>query len=120
MTFTLSGLGSLRGIVQAWARAAGLSTARAADVVLAVNELASNSVRYGGGHGTLLSWREPGAFICEVRDSGRIGDPLVGRGLPEDPAGNGRGLWIVNQLCDLVRIRSHDSGCAVRVHVGIA
>jgi anti-sigma regulatory factor (Ser/Thr protein kinase) len=120
MSFTLRELGNLRGIVQAWARAAGLPDTQVADVVLAVNELASNSIRYGGGRGTLLSWREPGAFVCELRDSGRIGDPLVGRGLPGDPLGNGRGLWIVNQLCDLVRIRSHDSGCAVRLHFGIA
>ena len=29
----------------------------------------------------------------------------------------GRGLWIVNQLCDLVQIRSAPSGTVVRVHV---
>jgi anti-sigma regulatory factor (Ser/Thr protein kinase) len=28
----------------------------------------------------------------------------------------GRGLWIVNQLCDLVQIRSAPSGTVVRVH----
>jgi hypothetical protein len=29
----------------------------------------------------------------------------------------GRGLWMVNQLCDLVQLRSFPDGAAVRVHM---
>ena len=29
----------------------------------------------------------------------------------------GRGLWIANQVCDLVEVRSSDEGSVVRVHM---
>jgi anti-sigma regulatory factor (Ser/Thr protein kinase) len=86
-------------------------------VYLAVNELASNSIRHAGGEGRIRCWREPDRIVCEVRDSGRIEDPLAGRGLPSDDLACGRGLWLVNQLCDLVQLRSLASGVAVRLHM---
>jgi anti-sigma regulatory factor (Ser/Thr protein kinase) len=104
-------------MVQAWARSAGVKAARAEDLVLAVNELATNSIRHGGGRGVVRAWREPDAFVCEVRDEGRIDDPLAGRATPDDVRKSARGLWLVNQLCDLVQLRSLRDGCAVRLHV---
>jgi hypothetical protein len=29
----------------------------------------------------------------------------------------GHGLWIANQVCDLVQLRSFADGCAVRIHM---
>jgi anti-sigma regulatory factor (Ser/Thr protein kinase) len=117
--FALADLSRLRTTVQAWAQGAGLSRARVADLVLAVNELATNSIRYGGGGGTVSSWREPGGFVCEIRDAGRLDDPLAGRGLPSGDGTGGRGLWLVNQLCDLVQLRALRDGCAVRLHMAL-
>ena len=119
LEFTLDDLGAVRGIVMAWAQAAGLGQMRASDLVLAVNEVLANSVRYGGGAGRLRSWRDPGRLICEVRDSGRIEDPLVGRGLPLDESRSGRGLWLVHQLCDLVQLRSLERGTVTRLHMSL-
>jgi anti-sigma regulatory factor (Ser/Thr protein kinase) len=119
LAYGLDDLGTVRGLVMAWGVAAGLSAQRAADMVLAVNELASNSVRYGGGTGVLRSWREGGRFVCEVRDGGRIEDPLIGRALPVDEAPTGRGLWLVNQVCDLVQVRSLEPGAVARLHMAI-
>jgi hypothetical protein len=31
-----------------------------------------------------------------------------------------RGLWLVNQLCDLVQLRSPDDGVVVRLHAALA
>jgi anti-sigma regulatory factor (Ser/Thr protein kinase) len=60
-------------------------------------------------------WRDGDALVCEVRDRGQLGDPLAGRRpTPEQP--DGRGLWLVNQLCDLVQLRSSASGTVVRFH----
>jgi hypothetical protein len=55
--------------------------------------------------------------ICEVSDNGRIGQPLVGRQLPADDSVGGRGLWMANQLCDLVQIRTFADGSVVRLHM---
>ena len=108
---------SLRLRVAEAAAAFGLDAARADDLVLIVNEVATNSVRHGGGTGTLLMWEEGGSLICEVRDRGQILDPLIGRRKPPADRGSGLGLWLANQLCDLVQIRSFSTGSAVRLHV---
>jgi anti-sigma regulatory factor (Ser/Thr protein kinase) len=55
--------------------------------------------------------------VCEVRDGGQLSDPLVGRRRPSSDQIGGRGLWIANQLCDLVQVRSSDEGAVVRLNV---
>ena len=84
--------------------------------MLAANEVATNSVRHGGGSGLLQIWRGAEEIFCEVRDPGRITDPLVGRRRPGVAEPLGRGLWVAHQVCDLVQIRwdgetSSASGC---------
>lgn len=92
---------------------------RTADLVLAVTEVATNSVRYGGGHGALRIWRDDNTVICEVRDHGHLDYPLVGRRRPAVDTVEGRGVWLVHQLCDLVQIRSYSWGTVVRMHTWI-
>jgi len=69
--------------------------------------------------GELRAWYEDGWLICDVRDPGRIDDPLVGRQRPPADRVGGRGLWIANQICDLVQIRSGESGTQVRLQMAI-
>jgi anti-sigma regulatory factor (Ser/Thr protein kinase) len=94
-----------------------LDAERCAELVLAVHEVATNSLRYGGDGGLLRTWQEGGALVCEIRDEGRITEPLVGRELPAVSEEGGRGLWLANQLCDLVQIRSSAAGTVVRLHM---
>jgi anti-sigma regulatory factor (Ser/Thr protein kinase) len=110
-------LAPVRMFVEREAMQAGLEPHRVADLVLAVNELATNSLRHGGGDGHVRAWRESGAVVCEVRDRGHLKDPLLGRRLPAHQQHGGRGLWLVNHLCDLVQIRSSDIGTTVRLHM---
>jgi anti-sigma regulatory factor (Ser/Thr protein kinase) len=117
MSFTSSLLGALRTLVAEQAQAANLAPARSADLVFAVNELATNSIRHGGGSGELELWITPQRMIAEVRDRGRIADPLVGRINPGQNLFEGLGLWLVNQMCDLVQVRSGAGGTTVRVHL---
>ena len=111
-------LADLRLRVGEAATAFGLDPARIGDIILIVNEVATNSVRHGGGAGTLRMWEEGPVLICEVRDTGQILDPLVGRSKPPAGRGSGFGLWLANELCDLVQIRSFPTGSVVRLHFG--
>jgi anti-sigma regulatory factor (Ser/Thr protein kinase) len=118
--FMAEDLVGLRWVVSNGAERAGLRGARVGDLVLAVHELAANSLRHGGGHGVLRMWEDPKAFVCEVRDEGRIEEPLVGRALPVPDQDGGHGLWLVNQVCDLVQLRSSERGSVVRVRMSTA
>ena len=115
--FGLTELGAVRDRVTAAGEQAGLEPRQLADLVTAASELAANSVMHGGGTGTLRIWRENGTLLTEVEDRGRIEDPLVGRLRPVITQEGGRGLWLANQLCDLVQIRSGERGTVVRLHV---
>jgi anti-sigma regulatory factor (Ser/Thr protein kinase) len=117
LAFTITSLHELRQFVTEVAHSARLSSERTENLRLAVNELASNSVRHGGGAGTLRTWRAERALVCQVSDHGCIRERLVGRLRPDPDQASGRGLWLVNQLCDLVQIRSGAGGSIVRVHM---
>jgi anti-sigma regulatory factor (Ser/Thr protein kinase) len=110
-------LGGIRALVAEHALAAGVSELRASDLVLATHEVATNSVRHGGGEGVLRVWHDHGTVICEVSDNGRLDKPLAGRARPELESDGGWGLWLANQLCDLVQLRTLPSGNVVRLHL---
>lgn len=114
--YALGDLRALRERIGRWAERHRLPQRRTRELTLAVSEVATNSVRYGGGGGTLRYWVQDGSLVCEVRDAGVITDPLVGRVPPTSTQVGGRGLWFVNQLCDVVQIRSApDQGTRVRL-----
>ena len=117
LAFTIETLDALRHFVAAYAHRIGVDDGRRADLVLSVNEVATNSVLHGGGHGTLLVWREGETLICDVRDTGFFDRPLAGRERPQPGRVGGHGLWLANQLCDLVQMRSFSTGTVVRLHL---
>jgi len=117
--FQAGPLHDLRVFVAQCAQDAGLDEVRAADFVLAAHEIATNSVRHGGGRGTLRVWQDGDIVVCEVRDEGRLALPLAGRRRPGADGSSGRGLWLVNQLCDLVQMRSFPTGTVVRIHMSV-
>jgi anti-sigma regulatory factor (Ser/Thr protein kinase) len=117
LCFSGEDLSAVRRFVAVHADEAGLEPDRAADLLIAMNELATNSAIHGGGRGRLVIWREGDTLLCEVRDGGRFDRLLAGRVRPGVDQPSGRGLWLVNQLCDLVQVRrTHPEGTVVRVH----
>jgi anti-sigma regulatory factor (Ser/Thr protein kinase) len=116
LAFDAFGLGEVRRLVADVAHEAGQDAAATMDLVAAANEVATNSVRHGGGSGTVVAWQDRGSVVCEVRDRGRYTAPLADR---ERPRGTGgpSGLWLANQLCDLVQIRRYATGTVVRLVV---
>jgi anti-sigma regulatory factor (Ser/Thr protein kinase) len=110
-------LPALRGKITACAEEHGLGGRRLRELHLAATEVATNSIRHGGGQGVLRTWSEDRRLVCEFRDAGYIEDPLLGRIRPSPRQIGGRGLWLVHQLTDVVEIRSTpDEGTTVRLH----
>jgi anti-sigma regulatory factor (Ser/Thr protein kinase) len=108
-------LTEMREFLRTAAKRAGLDGRRINDLALAVTELAANSIRHGWGAGTVAVWRDRDGLLCEVAAGGRIEDPLAGRSKPTPGQLEGRGLWIVHQVCDLVQVRSSDHRSTVRL-----
>ncbi|GAA2537661.1 anti-sigma factor RsbA family regulatory protein [Pseudonocardia hydrocarbonoxydans] len=108
-------LQEVRRAVRDIAGAAGFTDDRVEDVVLAVNEVATNAVEHGGPHAELHVWATGGGLVCEVHDTGALADPLPGMASPHPSEPRGRGLWISRQVCDLLHVWSDDRGTHVRV-----
>ncbi len=119
ISFSASDLKAVRRFAVSHGRKAGLDRERAEDLALAINELAANSIRHSGGGGVARAWRQNHELICEVEDRGRIEDPLAGRRRPDPQQSSGRGLWIVNQVSDLLEVRSGETGTLARVHMRV-
>ena len=115
LVFHAGDLAQVRDKVAACASAHHLDSERLPDLLAAVTEAAANSIRHGGGTGSLRTWTERGELVCEVRDSGHLEDALAGHLRPRYDQRGGRGLWLIHQLCDLVQIRTGQDGTTVRM-----
>src|SRR6266550_3183783 len=91
--------------------------ARVPDLVIAASELAANTLRHTGGGGTVQVWRTSEEVICQVTDTGQITDPLARHQARSDELLGGNGLWVVNQVCDLVQARTGQKGTTTRLHM---
>ena len=113
----------LRAAVLAHAVAAGMWQHRAADVMLAVHELAANAVRHGAGAARLRMQAGSGALRVQVRDAGPAsldghtrtsdvdGQEIGGAdGWPCQP---GHGLWLVRQVTDQISVLCGTGGSLV-------
>ena len=118
LTFTTD-LSAVREFVRHCAKEAGLAEARAIDLVLAVSEVAANTLRHAKSAGTLDIWHDANEIVCQIKDKGFIADPLAGQRRPTADAAGGHGLWIVNQVCDLVELRSDESGTTIKLHMAL-
>ena len=112
-------LAAVRAVVYRYARQAGLTESRAIDLVLAVSEVAANTVRHAKSPGSLKIWYDTEEIVCQIQDQGTITDPLAGRRQPSLEAMGGHGLWIVNQVCDEVEMRSDETGTTIRLHMDL-
>ncbi len=114
-----SDLSQVRALVRQQAMDAGLTEGRANDLVLAVSEVAANTLRHTRSSGTLAMWHDEDEVVCEIRDEGTISDPLAGTRKPPPGANGGHGLWLVRQVCDLVELTSDANGTTIRMHMAL-
>ncbi|OBK53106.1 sensor histidine kinase [Mycobacterium sp. 1081908.1] len=95
----------------------GMSPGGIEDLQLIATELASNSLMYTDGACRLAFWREDEHLVCEARDTGRLGDPLVGRLDPGPSGPASRGLYLVNAISDLVRTHTTPAGTTIQAYL---
>jgi anti-sigma regulatory factor (Ser/Thr protein kinase) len=118
ITVDLYRLADVRRFVAEHAGRVGLTAKRIGDLQVAITELAANAVEHGGGTGELAVWTDRDQLVCQLTDGGHLVDPLSGRIPVAAGAGEGgRGLLLVNQLCDLVRVHTTPAGTTTRIHV---
>ncbi|MFI7139246.1 anti-sigma factor RsbA family regulatory protein [Streptomyces massasporeus] len=115
--FAVRTLPETRDFAVSQARSLGVSEASLGDLELAVAELTTNSVVHGAGSGTVRIWAESGRVVCEVHDGGQLTDPLAGRRPPNPTQPGGRGLLLVHQLADLVRVHTGPDGTTIRCYL---
>jgi anti-sigma regulatory factor (Ser/Thr protein kinase) len=113
-----SSLTSVRDFTATRALRAGLPPHRVEDLVIAIAELAANTLAHTSGPGEVTFWVTANEVVCQVQDQGEISDPQAGKVRPApDAPGGGRGLWLVHEVCDQVDIRTGQAGTTVRVHI---
>lgn len=116
-----SDLRAIRQFVEGLALRAGLRSQRVSDLCLAVNEVATNTLLHTGEPGILSIWQDSDTecLVCEISDSGQLADRLVGRIPPAESDAHGRGLILVNTLCDLVELPTGriGTGTTLRLHM---
>jgi anti-sigma regulatory factor (Ser/Thr protein kinase) len=112
-------LSEVRILAETRARLAGLAEDRIVDFVIAVSEVAANTVRHARTQGSMEIWWDAGELVCELRDGGVITDPMAGRRPPAADANGGHGLWLVRQICDQVELNSDENGTVIRLHMSL-
>ncbi|HET6258604.1 ATP-binding protein [Pseudonocardia sp.] len=117
MTFSAWQLHEVRSAVEGSLLEVGYGRTRAEDLVLAVNEVATNAVEHGAPEAELAIWTgNGGELVCEVHDHGVLADPLPGLQAPHPSDPRGRGVWIARQLCDSLHVWADRRGTHVRMH----
>jgi anti-sigma regulatory factor (Ser/Thr protein kinase) len=110
-------LRQVRDLVASHGAALGMAADRITNLVIAAGEITANTLRHTSAGGRLWVWHTGEEILCQVQDQGWITDPLAGR-QRRSPEDSGHGLWVVNQVCDLVEIRtSQAAGTIIRLHM---
>jgi anti-sigma regulatory factor (Ser/Thr protein kinase) len=117
LEFGLADLGKIRNLVRRAALDAGFPGEKADELVLAVNEVATNAVVHGRPPAVLRVWTSAEEAFCEVSDAGPgIDDMRAGQVLPPPKSIGGRGLYLARVLADDVEIRSNGNS-VVSLHM---
>jgi anti-sigma regulatory factor (Ser/Thr protein kinase) len=120
--FGRDSLGTVRDGLAKCGADSGLVDLALTNFVLAVNEIATNAVRHGGGGGRVRLWRSGSDLWCEVADTGRGIPPGRTYGVNRPRPGHigGWGLWLARHLCDRVDIETGGSGTRVLLRYALS
>ncbi|HEX4224492.1 MAG TPA: sensor histidine kinase [Pseudonocardiaceae bacterium] len=101
------------------ATAAGLNEDGRVDWSLVLTELVTNSIEHSDGRAVVRMFTEGRDLVGQVSDAGDLTDPLAGRHPALPGQVRGRGLMIVHDLADLVRLHTRPGATTVEVRFRI-
>ncbi len=109
---TIADLASIRNLVRRVGRRVGLPLDRVARLVLAVDEAVSNAIQHGGGSAhVVISHRvASNDLVVWISDAGTGIPAETPLARPEPESLRGRGLYLVQLLCDEARIVTSTAG----------
>jgi anti-sigma regulatory factor (Ser/Thr protein kinase) len=108
-------LAELRRNAQILADVGCLDSTRAANLTVAVTEIASNALLHGGGSAVVRFHVSATAVTIDIVDHGPgLAAHDLGR-RPEPGALGGRGLWLARELCDDIGIDAAPEGTSVHL-----
>ncbi|SEL32169.1 ATP-binding protein [Nonomuraea pusilla] len=107
LRFHLPDLPRVREVAEGEARGFGMSADVVSDLVIAVNEVATNAVTHGGDHARLRMWRNGGDLYVEVRDEG------AWKPGPQPGSVGGMGLWVCRLLAADLTVHAGEDGSTV-------
>ncbi|MCM4082022.1 ATP-binding protein [Paractinoplanes hotanensis] len=110
-------LAHVREFVRTGATRLGLPEHRAELLTLAVSELATNTLQHTAGGGLVRLHSAGGRIVCDVIDGGSV--RALGRAMPAADALRGRGLAIVERVCDEVGVDTAPGGTRVRLFLDL-
>jgi serine/threonine-protein kinase RsbW len=106
-------LAVVRDFVRTRSIALGLPELSADLLTLAISELATNTLQHATGGGLVRVWARADAIGCDVLDQGPV--RTLGHTMPAADAIRGRGLAIVERLCDDVAVDTEAGRTRVRL-----
>jgi len=112
-------LTGLRAVMSSWAGEHDFGGEATDDLVVAVVEVATNGLRYGGAPVRVRGWHHDDTLLVQCDDAGNQPVPVTAgycRPHPLAAAAGGRGLWLARQLADLVTVVSAPGLTKVGLH----
>jgi hypothetical protein len=116
--FRRTDIPAVRCLATSFGARAGMASARLADFTLAVSEAAACATGQGPCTARLRLWTTGPRAFCEIRGDGR----MLRR---QEPAGVRHGdaetlrRWLLQQVCDQLRLESGPGGVTVRFSVAV-
>jgi MEDS: MEthanogen/methylotroph, DcmR Sensory domain/Histidine kinase-like ATPase domain len=108
-----------RRLVTTQCRLVRMDGERGRRFTLAVHEACANALIHGGGVAELFVWRAAAELVAEVRSPAALVDPLAGRQAVPVDAIRGRGLGLINEICDVVQLAGDETGTTIRMRLAI-
>ena len=107
-------LGELRRRLRSWGASCGMGAPDTDDIVIAVDEIATNALEHGKPPACVRGWSTPDALFVQVDDQGRASIPATtGYQRPSTDARRGRGIWIARHLADVMTTHTGSTGTTV-------